>query len=235
MNTYALIIGAGPGLGRSLALRFAQEKYDIALMARNAHSIEDIAAEVSTLNQQALCVTADVTDTNSMTASLQKILTQWGAPSVVIYNAGALQPGTVTDLTPEQFEFLWKVNCMGGFLAANTLLPAMLERGSGSFLFTGATASIRASAKIPGFAVGKFGLRALAQSMAREYGPQGIHVAHVLLDGMIGKAEPTTNTDDQNLRYMNPNAIAAEYWRLHQQHPTTWSSELDLRTALENF
>ncbi|MCX4028707.1 SDR family NAD(P)-dependent oxidoreductase [Spartinivicinus marinus] len=230
-----MIIGAGQGLGRSLALKFAQEGHNIALMARKTQTIENIASDVMALNQKALCIAADVTDIGSITKSIQQTQSEWGTPDAVIYNAGALQPGTVIELTPEQFESLWKVNCMGAFLVANTILPAMIARGSGSFLLTGATASIRASAKVPGFAVGKFGLRALAQSMAREYGPQGIHVAHVLLDGMIGNAAPLIQSTKQNLRHMNPNAIAAEYWKLHQQHPTTWTSELDLRTAIEHF
>jgi NAD(P)-dependent dehydrogenase (short-subunit alcohol dehydrogenase family) len=147
---------------------------------------------------------------------------------VCIYNAGAYTLGGILELTPEQLESSWRIGCLGGLLMAQQVLPAMLERGRGTLLFTGATASLRGSARFAGLAVGKFGLRALAQSMAREFGPRGIHVAHVIIDGMIG-------TGSGSPARLSPDAIAETYWQLHRQDPTAWTQEMDLRPAPEKF
>jgi len=139
-------------------------------------------------------------------------------------------------VTPEQFEYSWKANCFGGFLGAQQVLPAMLERGSGTILLTGATAALRGSARFVSLAVGKFGLRALAQSLAREFGPHGIHIIHVIVDGLIDM--PTVRTmfpNRQTHTLLSPDAIAEVYWQLHQQEPTAWTLEMDLRPAVEKF
>jgi NAD(P)-dependent dehydrogenase (short-subunit alcohol dehydrogenase family) len=128
------------------------------------------------------------------------------------------------------------VNCLGGFLCAREVLPAMLESGRGTLLFSGATASLRGGARFSGLAVGKFGLRALAQSVAREFGPRGIHAAHVIIDGQIDTARVRSMMPGRDAASMlAPDAIAESYWQLHVQHPSAWTQELDLRPASEKF
>jgi len=155
---------------------------------------------------------------------------------VLVYNAGAFKYGGILDIKPEEWANLWKSNCYGAFLAAQAVLPAMLEKGNGTILYTGATASLRGSAKFSGLAVGKFGLRALAQSTAREFGPQGIHVAHIIIDGQVDLASTMQRYPDRPREsFLNSDAIAEEYWNLYKQNRTAWALELDLRPHTEKF
>lgn len=222
----AAVIGVGPGLGASLARRFAREGYAVGLMARSESSLRPVQQEIERAGGRASSYPADATDAGSLGAAFTRLREEHGDPEVCIYNAGAYTVGGILELDPERLESSWKIGCLGGLLMAQQVLPAMLKQGRGTLLFTGATASLRGSARFAGLAVGKFGLRALAQSMAREFGPKGIHVAHVIIDGRIGNGGP-----DQ----LAPDAIAETYWQLHQQHPTAWTQELDLRPAPEKF
>jgi NAD(P)-dependent dehydrogenase (short-subunit alcohol dehydrogenase family) len=140
------------------------------------------------------------------------------------------------DLSPEQFDECFKANCAGAFYAAQQVLPAMVEAERGTILLTGASAALRGKANFSALAVGKFGLRALAQSMAREFGPQGIHVSHVIVDGQINTpriGEMFPDREEHTL--LSPDAIAETYWLLHSQDPTAWTLELDLRPSVESF
>lgn len=232
----AAVLGIGPGLGQALALRFARGGYGVALMARSEESLQPVAGEIGAAGGQALPVAVDATDPKSMSKAFQTLHETWGAPEVFIYNAGAFQMGEVQDLSPEDFERCWKANCYGAFLGAREVIPGMLEAGRGSILLTGATASLRGSAKFAALATGKFGLRALAQSMARELGPEGIHVAHFIIDGQIDtpkNREMMPGRGDHS--FLSPEAIAGQYWQVHQQDPTTWTLEIDLRPAVEKF
>ena len=150
-----------------------------------------------------------------------------GLPRLVVFNASAFTRKPVVELTPAEIESAWRASCLGGFLVGRAAARAMLPGGPGTILLTGATASLRGSANFAAFAVGKFGLRALAQSMARELGPQGIHVAHVIVDGGIGE-----NAEESRLA---PDAIAGSYWHLHSQPKSAWTLELDLRPWVEKF
>jgi NAD(P)-dependent dehydrogenase (short-subunit alcohol dehydrogenase family) len=144
--------------------------------------------------------------------------------------------GAVMDVSPEDFESCWRANCMGGFLTARAVVPSMLAAKRGTVIFTGATASLRGSARFSALAVGKFGLRALAQSMARELGPQGIHVAHAIIDGQIDTPRAREMFPGRDVStYLAPAAIAEAYWQLHLQDPTVWTQELDLRPSGEKF
>jgi NAD(P)-dependent dehydrogenase (short-subunit alcohol dehydrogenase family) len=159
-----------------------------------------------------------------------------GDPEVFVYNAGAFQMGGILEVSPDQFDECFRANCSGAFYGAQQVLPAMVERGRGTILLTGATAALRGSANFAALATGKFGLRALAQSMAREFGPQGIHVAHTIIDGQIDtprlrEAQP----DREENTTLFPEAIAEAYWQLYSQDPTAWTLELDLRPAVESF
>ena len=232
--TTALIVGVGPGLGAALGRCFADAGMAVALGARNPQSIEGYAAEIGARARAYAC---DTTDEASVDRLFDAVVADMGTPRLVVYNAGAFVPGSILEIETAAFERCWRVGCLGGFLlgqrAARRMLEGDVDGPRGTIVFTGATASLRGSAHFANLAVGKFGLRALAQSMARELGPQGVHVAHVIIDGQIahpklGGALP----DDQRL---DPDAIAANYLMLHRQQRSAWTHELDLRPWSETF
>lgn len=232
----AAVLGVGPGLGASVARRFAREGLAIALLARREESVAGVRGEIEERGGTALSVAADATDPRSVSAAFERVRSELGDPGVFVYNAGAFQMGGVLEISPEKFDECFKANCAGAFYAAREVLPAMVEAGRGTVLFTGATAALRGSARFSALAVGKFGLRALAQSMAREFGPQGIHVAHVVVDGQIDTPRVREMSPDREEDTMlSPEAIAETYWRLHAQHRTAWTLEMDLRPSLERF
>ena len=232
----AAILGVGPGLGAAIARRFAREGYAVALMARNKESVAGAREEIEGEGATALAVTADATDPSSVEAAFERVRREIGDPGVFVYNAGAFQMGGILEIPPEKFDECFKANCAGAFFAAQQVLPAMVEAGRGTVLLTGATASLRGSARFSALAVGKFGLRALAQSMAREFGPQGIHVAHVIVDGQINTPRVRERFRDRDgYTMLSPDAIAETYWQLHSQDRTAWTLELDLRPAVESF
>ena len=231
----AVVMGAGPGLGAAVAHRFAREGFAVALMARSEDKRAQIQSDIENSGGRALSVTVDVTDPTSVVAAFEKVKSELDAPSVFIYNAGIFQVNSILDITPEKFEYAWKVNCFGAFLGAQQVLPMMVERKQGTIIFTGATAALKGSARFAALAVGKFGLRALAQSLAREFGPQGIHVAHVIIDGMINTQLKEMLSEPQEHTMLSPEAIAQTYWQLYQQDATAWTLEMDLRPAVEKF
>ena len=232
----AAVLGVGPGLGGSVARRFAREGFAVALMARREDSVAGVREEIEERGGTALPVTADAADPGSVASAFERVRAEIGDPEVFVYNAGAFQMGGILEIDPDKFDECFKANCAGAFYAAQQVLPAMVERGRGTVLLTGATASLRGSARFAALAVGKFGLRALAQSMAREFGPQGVHVTHVIIDGQIDTPRAREIYPDRDEETMlSPEAIAEEYWRLHAQHYTAWTLELDLRPAVETF
>ena len=235
-SNVAVVVGVGPALGASVARRFARESFAVALMARRREDIEPVGESITKAGGRALALAADATQVDSVAAAFRQVRDQFGPPDVFVYNAGAFEMGGILEVSPEKFEQSWKANCLGAFLGAREVLPGMVERGRGTVLLTGATASLRGSARFSCLAVGKFGLRALAQSMAREFGPQGVHVAHIVVDGQIDtprRRQMQPDRDRQTL--LSPDAIANEYWNLHAQDPTAWTLELDLRPAVETF
>jgi len=232
----AVVLGVGPGLGAAVAHRFAREGFVVGLMARSSEQLTQIQSEIEQSGGKALSVSVDATDAASVKAAFEEVSSQLGSPEVFVYNAGAFKMAGILELTPEQFEQNWKVNCFGAFLAVQQVLPAMVERGRGTILLTGATAAVRGSAKFAALAVGKFGLRALAQSLAREFGSQGIHVAHIIIDGMINTPRVRAMASEREEHsLLSPEAIAQTYWQLYQQDATAWTLELDLRPAVEKF
>lgn len=232
----AVVLGVGPGLGAAVAHRFAREGFAVGLMARSFEQLTQVQSEIEQSGGKALSVTVDATDPASVKAAFEQVRSQFGSPEVFVYNAGAFKMAGILELTPEQFEQNWKVNCFGAFLAVQQVLPAMVERGRGTILLTGATAAVRGSAKFAALAVGKFGLRALAQSLAREFGSQGIHVAHIIIDGMINTPRVRAMASQREEHtLLSPEAIAQTYWQLYQQDATAWTLELDLRPAVEKF
>ncbi|MEO7068739.1 MAG: SDR family NAD(P)-dependent oxidoreductase [Rhodanobacter sp.] len=232
----AVIVGVGPGLGGATAARFAAAGYALALLSRSEHSRHAAMAQLAAQGRQTQGYNCDAGDPASVAAAFAHVRDSQGHPSVLIYNAGNFVQGGILELDPAQFEAAWRVNCFGGYLATREVLPAMLVAGTGTILFTGATAALRGGAKFSGLAVGKFGLRALAQSTAREFGPRGIHVAHVVIDGHIGT--PAAHERDPNApadSMLDPSAVAESYWQLCQQPRSAWTLEMDLRPAVERF
>ncbi len=217
------------------ARRFACAGFTVGMMARNAEKLKAIQTQIEQNGGTALSISANASDLASVTVAFSQVK-QLGDPEVFIYNTGAFQIASVLEITTEQFEYNWKANCFGAFLGVQQVLPAMLERGSGTILFTGATAAMKGSAKFAGFAVGKFGLRALAQSLAGEFGPQGIHVAHIVIDGIIDTPrvrQMMPNREQQAM--LSPEAIAETYLQLYLQDSSAWTLEMDLRPAVETF
>lgn len=230
------VVGAGPGLGGAVARRFASEGYAAAVMAREAEHLEPTVEAVRGDGGTALPLEADATDPDSVSRAFARCREQLGEPDVLVYNAGTFRPGRILEIDPGEFEQCWQANCYGGFLCAREVLGAMADTGRGTIIFTGATAALRGSAGFANLAVGKFGLRALAESIAREFWPQGVHVAHSIIDGQIDTPRLREVQPDREAHtLLSPEAIAEAYWQLHCQDPTAWTLELDLRPAVEKF
>ena len=218
----AVIVGAGPGLGNALVGRCAEAGMRVAAVSRkgaagDAH--RDLVRGYS----------CDATLGDQIRNVFERIADELGPPSLVVFNVGIWDQGSILDISEELFEQAWRTGCLAGFLVGRAAAASMLGRGSGTIIFSGATGSIRGGAGFAAFASPKFALRALAQSMARELGPKGIHVAHVVLDGMI--AQEGSASQNQ----LQPAAIADTYYQLHRQDRTAWTHELDLRPSSEKF
>ncbi len=231
----AVIMGVGAGLGAAIARRFAREGFAVGLIARKAESLDAIQTQITQSGGTALSFPTDVTNEAALKHTFDQVRAQLGIPMVLVYNAALFLRASFLELTPEQFESAWRANCFGAFLGAQQVLPDMLAQQQGTILFTGATAALRGRAGFAGMAVGKFGLRALAQSLAREFAPQGIHVAHVIIDGMIDTTWVRSMFSDADQTFLSPDAIAENYWHLYQQDASAWTLELDLRPAVETF
>ena len=231
----AVVTGVGPGLGAALARRFAAA-YAIAILARKADYLKGLAEELRPGGATVLDLACDVADLAQLNAAFRTIRDGLGDPEVLLYNAGSGSWGTITEITPEQYEKDWRVNAYGAFVAAKEVVPAMVSRGRGAILFTGATAGVKAGPKSISFGPAKFAMRGLAQSLARDLGPKGVHVAWINVDGSIDipgarGRKPTLNDGD----FLKPEAIAETYWHLAHQDPSAWTMELEVRPFKEKF
>src|SRR5579883_3036021 len=225
----ALIVGAGSGLSAALARLFAGEGLRVALAARNADKLAGLAASLGA--EAFACDAADAGDVARLFEAVEKKI---GAPDVVVYNAGARSRGPLIDLVPSEVANALAIGAFGGFLVAQQAARRMLAKGAGAILFTGASASVKGYAQSAPFAMGKFALRGLAQSIARELAPQGIHVAHFVIDGAIrnpGRNEPPDRPDSM----LDPDAIAATYLHVLKQPRSAWTWEVELRPWVEKF
>lgn len=230
MTENALIVGAGNGLSAALARRFAQEGMQVALAARHPEKLAALAAET-----KARVFRCDASAPAEVAALFTAFAGEIGEPDIVIYNPSYRARGAIEDLDPEEVLKAILVTCYGGFLVAQQAARRMLARGRGSLLFTGASASIKGYARSSSFAMGKFGLRGLAQSLARELAPKNIHVAHFVIDGGIrqpGDARAAGRGEDGMLL---PEAIADTYLMIHRQHRSAWTWEVELRPWVETF
>ncbi|HEV2169900.1 MAG TPA: SDR family NAD(P)-dependent oxidoreductase [Candidatus Binatus sp.] len=231
----AVVIGVGPGLGAALARRFAAA-YRVAMLARKAEYLKALAAEIRQAGSTVIDLTCDVASRTQITESFSTIRRELGEPELLFYNAGSGTFGSVTEISPEQYEADWRVNALGAFVAAKEVAPAMIARGRGVMLFTGATAGVKAGAKSVSFGPAKFAMRGLAQSLARDLGPKGIHVAWINVDGSIDipgarGLKPSLKVSD----FLKPEAIAETYWHLAHQDPSAWTMELEVRPFKERF
>jgi NAD(P)-dependent dehydrogenase (short-subunit alcohol dehydrogenase family) len=225
----ALIVGAGSGLSAALARVLANEGVKVALAARSTGDLADLVKEIG--GQAFTCDASQRGDVERLFAELDA---SFGAPEIVIYNASYRTRGPLVDLDPAEVEKAIAVSAYGGFLVAQQAVRRMLPKRHGAIVFTGASASVKGYPQSASFAMGKFALRGLAQSMARELHPQGIHVAHVVIDGGI-KSERRPEPPGQTASLLNPNSIAASYLHLIHQPHSAWSWEIELRPWVEKF
>jgi NAD(P)-dependent dehydrogenase (short-subunit alcohol dehydrogenase family) len=228
-----LIAGVGPGLGIAVATRFAREGYRVAMLGRSPDRLAALAAQAP---ERLFAMPCDVTEPAAVSAAFEQTEQSLGPLVCAVFNAGAFRTGSILDIAPDDFERCWRVGAFAGFLIGQAAARCMVARACGTILFTGATASLRGGANFANLASPKFALRALAQSMARELGPRGIHVAHVIIDGQIGgTATGDPSGDRLPDSRLAPDAIAEVYLDLHRQHRSAWSQEMDLRPWVEHF
>ena len=239
----AIVVGVGPeaGLGGALCKRLAQEGLHVFVAGRTPEKVEKLSLAIRRTGGSATPVPVDTTKEKDVVALFDRAEADGpGRLDLVIYNAGNAAMGLLHDMEASYFEDVWRVGCFGGFLVGREAARRMLPGGRGTVIFTGATASLRGKATTTAFAAAKAGLRSLAQSMARAYGPQGIHVAHVVVDGGIA-GDKIIQGIPQFAQAMGEDGLvsleglADAYWYLHNQPKAAWTQELDLRTFKEPF
>ena len=231
MSQTAVIAGVGPGLGESLARKFVDEGCQVGLLARSTGYLEDLSAE---LGEQAVGVPTDISDEERVEEAFDEVREAFGPVDILVNHASGAAWKGVRDISPEEFEQAWRVSAHGALVCSQQAVADMDD--GGTIIFTGATSAVRGRDGAVGFSAAKFAVRGMAESMARELGPEGIHVAHVVIDGQI--ATPTMRRqhperDDDSL--LDPDEIAESYWHLVEQDETSWTLELDLRPYVEEF
>ncbi len=240
MQKAALVIGAGDATGGAIARRFAREGFAACAVRRSVDKLQPLLEQIRAAGGAAHGFGTDARKEVEVQALVAGIEADIGPIEVLVFNIGANVPSSILDETARKYFKVWEMACFAGFLSAREVARRMVERGRGTILFTGATASMRGGANFAAFAGAKHALRALAQSMARELGPRGVHVAHVVVDGAIDTAFIRDNFPE---RYalksedgiLNPEHIADQYWMLHSQPRDAWTHELDLRPWMEKF
>jgi NAD(P)-dependent dehydrogenase (short-subunit alcohol dehydrogenase family) len=244
MNAVALVVGAGDATGGAIARRFARGGYTVCATRRNLDKLQPLIEHIRAEGGQAHGFASDARKEDEVIALVEQIESKIGAIEVLVFNIGANVRTSIFEETARKYFKIWEMACLGGFLNGREVAKRMVAREGqghkGTIIFTGATASLRGSAGFAAFAGAKHALRALAQSMARELGPQGIHVAHTIIDGAIDTEFIRENFPE---RYalkdqdgvLNPDHIAESYWMLHRQPRDAWTHELDLRPWIEKF
>ncbi len=234
----ALVVGAGDGLGGALARRFARGGYLAAVVRRHADRLEPLCQQIRAAGGRAEAFGVDARDEDQVVGLFDDLEKRLGPVEVAVHNIGANVAIPIRETSTRKYLKIWQMACFSGFLVGREAARRMVPRGRGSILFTGATASLRGRAGLAGFAGAKAALRALAQSMARELGPEGIHVAHVVIDGPIDmpwirENFPKLVEDRPADGLLAPDDIAESYWSLHSQPRSAWTHELDLRPWVE--
>ncbi|KAF3438925.1 hypothetical protein FNV43_RR17200 [Rhamnella rubrinervis] len=250
----AAIVGVGPKLGRSIARKFAHEGYTVAILARDLGRLSRFADEIAREEKaQVFAIRIDCSDSRSVREAFEGVLSL-GFVEVLVYNAYhpvSWHPTNFTDIRIDSFEKSLAVSSVGAFHCAQQVLPGMVERGRGTILFSGCSASLNGIAGYSELCCGKFALRALSQCLATEFQPLGVHVAHVIIDGVVGPPRGGTSSTSSQMRtmtsvgeqvqvsgaggdvdrFMDPDALAQTYWQLHLQDRTAWTQEIDLRSS----
>jgi len=235
-----LVVGAGDATGGAIARRFAREGYVACVTRREADKLVPLVERIRAEGGQARGFGSDARDEAAVTALVTEIEREVAPIEVAVFNIGANVRFTVAETTERVYRKVWEMGALAGFLMGREVAKAMLARGRGTIVFTGATASLRGSAGFAAFAGAKHALRALAQSLARELGPQGIHVAHVVIDGAIDTRFIAENFPERYARkaqdgILDPEHIAENYWQLHRQPRSAWTHEMDLRPWMETW
>jgi NAD(P)-dependent dehydrogenase (short-subunit alcohol dehydrogenase family) len=227
----AVIVGAGSGLSAALARRFAEEGFRIALAARDPRKLADLVAKTGAKTYR--CDASVAADVDTLFADVAADL---GTPDIAVFNASRRARGPIQDLDPEEVKAAILTTAFGGFLVGRAAAKLMVPAGRGTIFFTGASAGVKGFAQSAPFAIGKFGLRGLAQSMARELQPQNIHVVHVVVDGGIMNPDRGRVSNERGPDgFLDPDAIADTYYHLHTQHRSAWSWEIEVRPWVEKF
>ncbi|MDE2580563.1 MAG: SDR family NAD(P)-dependent oxidoreductase [Rhodospirillales bacterium] len=235
-----VVVGAGNALGGAIARRFAREGYAMAIARRSADRLTQLAEQIAALGGTALPLAVDARREEQVVSMFERVVAELGPPELVVFNVGGNVKFPILELTAKKYFKTWEMAALSGFLVGREAARIMLPRGSGTILFTGATASLRGGSGFAAFAGGKAALRMLAQSMARELGPRGLHIAHVIVDGGI---DTEFMRDHFPERYalkdhdgiLNPEHIAETYWHLHGQPRDAWTHEVDLRPWIEKW
>jgi NAD(P)-dependent dehydrogenase (short-subunit alcohol dehydrogenase family) len=238
----ALVIGVGSekGVGGAVCRRFAREGLHVVVAGRTEEKVAAVAASLRDTGAQASHAVGDATLAKDVSHLFDEAERAGGVPEVVVFNVGNNRFSPLLDMTDEFFEDLWRVCCFGGFLTGREAAKRMIPAGGGTLLFTGATASVRARPPFTAFASAKAGLRAVAHGMAREFGKQGLHVGHIVIDGVIDGDQvntrlPQVKENLGELGMLQPDDIAEAYWMLHSQPRSAWTLELDVRPDRESF
>jgi NAD(P)-dependent dehydrogenase (short-subunit alcohol dehydrogenase family) len=239
-NPVAVVIGAGDATGGAIARRFARGGYTVCAVRRSLDKLQPLLEQIRADGGQAHGFATDARKEEEVVALFEQVEREIGPVEVFVFNIGANVPSSILEETARRYFKVWEMACLAGFLTAREAARRMVPRAKGTLLFTGATASLRGGAQFAAFAGAKHALRALAQSMARELGPRGLHVAHVVVDGAIDTEFIRENFPE---RYalkekdgiLNPEHIAENYWMLHAQPRDAWTHELDLRPWMEKF
>jgi NAD(P)-dependent dehydrogenase (short-subunit alcohol dehydrogenase family) len=230
----AIVFGVGPGLGWALAKHFMTENMQVGAVARDEAKLNSLIKSLG--GQSVRPYAADVSCSEDVLRVFDSVDRDLGEPDLVVFNGGAFQKNNVLDIDPADFERCWRIGCFGGFLVGQAAARRMVKRGHGTIIFSGATAALRGSAGFANLAVPKFGLRALSQSMARELGPQGVHVSFVVIDGQIESERYRHLVEERGPNsLLAPDAIAELYLQLHRQPRSAWSHEIDVRPWSEKF
>jgi NAD(P)-dependent dehydrogenase (short-subunit alcohol dehydrogenase family) len=227
-----LLTGAAEGLGAGIAETFARAGYDVVGISRSDRSTGHLRRRIEQVGGRYKHLACDITQAADTVAAIEPFASKI---DVLIHNAHALTIKPFEQTTTEEFEQAWRVACLGAMVAAQSVIPHMAARRQGTLILTGATAGLRGGANFSAFTSAKFALRGFAQSLAREYGPKGVHVAHVVLDGLIDEPQTDKRFGSSPSGRMNPVAIAQAYLGLSVQDPTAWTHEMDLRPFSERF
>lgn len=234
------VIGTGDATGSAVARRFAKEGYTVCAARRTEAALKPLIDQITQEGGRALAFGLDARREDQVVGFIDRIEAEVGPIEVLVFNVGGNVRFPILETTSQKYFKVWEMCAMAGFLAGREAARVMLPRGRGTLLFTGATASLRGAAGFAAFAGGKAALRALAQSMAREFGPQGLHVAHVVIDGLIDTAFARDHFAQRMAELgpdgiLNPDHIAEAYWWLHRQPRDAWTFELDLRPSVERW